>query len=283
MAKQWMGILLIFSLVISLQAQNPVLFEDTQSTSLRYAMVGLQQAESENSVVSKESAMVPLKKPGRAALFSAILPGTGEMYGGSWLKGALFLGAEISLWAGYLVFYNEGVDWRNQFHDFADQYWSEARYWLSVARDAYASSPTDYAVLEDVIYGDADYLDYIDLIREYEHENHHHTLPEERIQQYFEVIGKYDFFAVGWEDYDVNKPELTPLRNKYENMRNSSNVEFKRASTCAMVVMANHLISPLDAAWTISKQNREIRAAMHVDLKPIRDELMPFYGFNIEW
>jgi hypothetical protein len=66
-------------------------------------------------------------------------------------------------------------------------------------------------------------------------------------------------------------------------MRHNSNREFKKASACAMVVMANHVISALDAAWTISRHNRQIEAAIQFEMKPIRDELVPFYGFNVTW
>jgi len=266
-------VIFLIGCVVSVQAQDPIWPEDTQYASLRYSMVGLQQPDPVQDHSASSIDTTKLKKPGRAALFSATIPGTGEMYGGSWLKGAIFLTAEIGLWFGYVTFYNEGVDWRNQFHDFADLYWSEGKYWVSIAADA---------GLQGVV-TETNYPEYLEELREWEHENHHHTLPEERNQQYFEVIGKYDFFAVGWYDYDEDKSVLTPLRTEYETMRNNSNVEFKRASTCAMVSLANHLFSSMDAAWSIARQNRKIKASMRAELKPIRNEMVPLYGFQIEW
>ena len=270
---------LFLGLFVSVRAQNPIWPDDTQSASLRYAMVGLKQDDPTQLSPYSAADTLHLKKPGRAALFSAVIPGTGELYGGSWLKGAILLTAEIGLWIGYARFYQEGADWRDQFHDYAYAHWSEDDYWISIAHQALGDHPE----LQAVIDGTESYTAYLEVLRAWEQENHHHTLPEERNQQYFEVIGKYDLFVGGWDDYNGQSDKLTPHRNAYETMRHTSNVEFKRASTCAMVSLANHLISSLDAAWTVARQNRKIRASMHVDLKPIRNEMVPLYGFQVEW
>lgn len=262
----------LFGMALSLQAKNPVWLGDNQSASLRYAMAGLHQTDAEQTAPSHTAETTSLKKPGLGALFSAAVPGAGQIYAGSWFKSAVFLGAEIGIWVGYAAFYNEGKDWENQFHAYADAHWSEADYWIAIAEEAGVSGVTTVT-----------YPDYLEELRDWEHNNQHHSLPEEKNQQYYEVIGKYDFFAVGWEDYSEDGSKLTPMRNEYETMRNNSNVEFKRASTCAMVALANHMISALDAAWTISKQNRKIRTSAYIKLKPIRNEMVPLYGFNVQW
>lgn len=43
-----------------------------------------------------------LKSPGRAALFSLLLPGAGEVYAGAETKGKIFIISEATLWAGFL-------------------------------------------------------------------------------------------------------------------------------------------------------------------------------------
>ena len=145
-------------------------------------------------------------------LCSALIPGTGEMLNKSWVKGTVFVGVEIALWFGYSHYNSKGNDWEDVFHDYADTHWSEQR-WLD-----YYNPEMDPST---------------------------HSLPETKTQQYYEMIVKYNQFKLGWDDWQPGSPALTDNRNDYEEMRHNSNVEFKRASFCAMGVLANHLFSAL--------------------------------------
>ena len=73
---------------------------------------------------------------------------------------------------------------------------------------------------------------------------------------------------------------MTSNRNEYEEMRDKSNAEFKKASYCGMVVLANHLISALDAAWTIRGINRQVESKVRIGLKPVQHDLTPFLSVN---
>jgi len=173
---------------------------------------------------------------------SALVPGSGQMYSGSWQKGVLFLGLEAVLWYGYTKFNREGKDLEDAFHFYADTHWDEER-WRSLY-----NPNTDPST---------------------------HTLPGTKTQQYYEMIGKYDQFKQGWDDWEPDGPDLTVNREYYEGMRSDSNREFKNASYCAMVALANHLISAFDTGFTIRRYNRTIRGDVAVSMHKVCSETVP--------
>lgn len=212
------------------------------------------------------------KKPPLGGLFSAVVPGTGEMYAGAWWKGALFLGAEVALWVGYNHYADKGQEWDEVFHVFADQHWSEPEYWVFIAQQA-----NIHGVNEN------NYPEYLESLRTYEHAHYSHGLHIDKDQQYYEMIGKYDQFVRGWDDFAEGQTVLTPNRNRYLDMRNNSNRQFKKASTCAMIAVANHVLSAFDAALTIKKENRKLEAKFRTGLKTIGEKPVPFFAFQMNW
>ena len=115
---------------------------------------------------------------------SALIPGTGEFYAGSWIKGALFIGAEVAGWVLLNQFDEKGDDIKAEFRAYALEHWS------------YSS-----------------YVTYHDSLTE----PHTHKLSEEAnerkdpvTQQDFEMIGKYDQFKKGWDDFDLSDPSADP-------------------------------------------------------------------------
>ena len=182
---------------------------------------------------SDENSVINEKNPALGAAMSAILPGSGEMYSGSWIKGAIFMGAEAALWYGYFKYSGKGQDWEDTFHTYADTHWDKER-WLG-----YYNPETDPAT---------------------------HSLPDTKTQQYYEMIGKYDQFKQGWDDWSAGGPDLTPNRFYYEGLRHSSNEEFKRASYCAMLVLANHVIAAFDTGFSIRRKNRAIKGDVNLSM-----------------
>ncbi len=169
------------------------------------------------------------KSPKKAFLFSLLVPGLGELYSGAKKRGIAFLGIEIASWISYGIFRDRGNDIEKEFRAFADQNWGRERYleWLS-------SGSTR---------GDTT-----------------HVLPskEEDIQQYYELIGKYDQFVYGWEDrskgpnsdgsFDRTYTVTSVIREQYEDRRDDSNRNLKRASFSTGAVLFNHVVSAVDAA-----------------------------------
>jgi len=183
-------------------------------------------------------------------ILSAVVPGAGEIYAGSWIKGVLFMGAEIALWIGYGHYSDKGEEWEDIFHEYADTRWSEERW-----REWMAAHP-DYSAQT-------------------------HTLPSTKTQQYYEMIGKYDQFMAGWDDYVDGGPELTPHRDYYEGLRHNSNVQLKRASYCVMFALGNRVLSSFDSVWTIRRRNRQIESQMRIGLMKGGKDWLPSLTWEV--
>jgi hypothetical protein len=190
-----------------------------------------------------------------ATALSAAVPGAGEIYAGSWIKGTVFFAIEVAAWAGYKHYTDEGNRRRTQFRAYADQYWNYERW------ESQYNPNTDPGS---------------------------HGLPMEnnqivKTQQYYEMIGKYDQFMMGWRDWTRGGPDVTDLRNVYETMRHEHNHQLINASRCTMAVLTNHLLSAVDAAWTVHRRNRQIRAAMGMDVRMARTEAVPVVSLRMAW
>jgi len=189
------------------------------------------------------------KKPVLAAALSTAVPGAGEFYAGSWIKGAAFLAIEIAAWVGYKHYTDKGNRLRTEFRAYADDYWSEERW-------------------EE---------------RKDSNDPETHMLPETKTQQYYEMIGKYNQFMKGWKDWEPGGPNLTPRRDAYESMRHEHNDQLINASRCTMAALTNHLLSAMDAAWTVHKRNRSIRTALGMDARMAGAETVPCLSLRVAW
>ncbi|MCK5147872.1 hypothetical protein KAR48_14030 [bacterium] len=196
------------------------------------------------------------KASGLSILFSTAVPGAGQLYTGSWIKGIVFLAAEVALWTGSSKWNTEGQDLEDQFHDYVDidNHWNYDKW-----HENY-NSGTDPST---------------------------HHLPRDengdivKTQQYYEMIGKYNQFKQGWSDWTAGGPDLTPRRDHYETMRYNSNRAFIKASYCTMAILGNHLISALDAVLTYKRINA--RARMNMAFTPVINEPVICTGLALSW
>ncbi|MFZ5981611.1 MAG: hypothetical protein ACOYVF_13365 [Candidatus Zixiibacteriota bacterium] len=199
------------------------------------------------------------KSPGRAFVYSLVLPGLGQYYYGSKVKAAFFLGTEITAWTLCLIWHADGVDLTDDFEAFNREHWIEDRY-VDYLQMAYGEEYTDD---EDIPVS--------------ENEGIIHNLPDTRTQQYYEMTGKYDQFAWGWEDavldgdslydFDAGNPPpkiyeegTTPysaLRFVYEDMREDANNKFDNSKKMVMVAILNRLISGFEAYFMTKHRNSQ--------------------------
>jgi len=178
-----------------------------------------------------------------AFLMSLILPGLGEFYYGAEKRGAAFLAVEAGTWIAYASWYNRGRSIERDFRRFADLHWSEAAY-----RRWDQNTPESFYMRTE-------------------------RLPskQEDIQQYYELIGKYNQFVFGWDDgrdaqgrpvgtnYSIHPGNVTSAnRLGYEGERNRSNRYFKRSSRILGVVVVNHLVSAIDASVHARSRNARL-------------------------
>ncbi len=91
-----------------------------------------------------------------------------------------------------------------------------------------------------------------------------HRLAPYGDQQYYEMIGKYQQFNPGWDDFGDEHTPYTygdPLTERYlfySGLRGSANHYYDIAGAAVIVVIVNHIISAVDAAWTTAKYNKSL-------------------------
>ncbi len=246
--------------------------------------------QSTDSLLSEE---LEGKSVMRAALYSAVIPGTGQYYAGSIWKAALFAGIEIAGWTVYFVNTSNGDKQETQMEAYADDHWSEQKYWSRLyydARDRGLSDLPQYDIDENNIIIDFD-AEIANSLRYLEDAlGHTHRLPETKTQQYYEMIVKYlTQFGNGWEDanfystYYGNTNNMTAQMFSYRDMRNEMNEYYDVASMATNVILINHVLSALDAAWTASRYNREITMKIRAYNKRYFDENVQMVGINLSW
>jgi hypothetical protein len=86
-------------------------------SSLDWRSGDLAQAFSQNS---KEEVFEKSRyySPKTAFAMSFLVPGAGEIYAKSYVKGALFLALETGLWTGYYLFESKGKDQRESYQNY---------------------------------------------------------------------------------------------------------------------------------------------------------------------
>jgi len=208
------------------------------------------------------------KSTKKAFFYSLVVPGAGEYYVGSRIKPAVFLGLEALIWTGYFVYHGKGNDKKDEYIQFADahyQWWEFKSWWNSL------DSTT--------------------------RNNYSHELPWDDdnnrpnfTHEYYENVGKYDEFQVGWDDIGTGQPPpplpggvsvLSANRNHYLDLRRQSNDYFQNASTMIMLSIGNHLISAFDAALTAKSYNKgQKRFSFQFKAKKIDRTQVPILTFD---
>ncbi len=223
------------------------------------------------------------KSPLLAAGMSMVLPGAGEFYSDRFLKSGIFLAIEVATVATAIVYNNKGNNKTAEFQNYADQHWSAVDYatWIQVNGAKYEVSGETYpAITPEVLKAVASY-DF-SVINIWEAANHtegfSHLLPPHGEQQYYELIGKYSQFKYGWDTYvgkdgtrygdDGYDVSYIPQQmTDYAHNRGKANDYYYTAGVAAALIVANHVISALDAAWSTSHYNKEVTSEMGVHLQ----------------
>ena len=197
----------------------------------------------------------------KAFLFSLVIPGAGELYAKSYTKMGIFIAAEAAFIGGYAYYMHQYNVKRDEFRRYADEHWIESYY-----REWYDS----LCALKDT------------------NELGIEILPDERNQQYYEMIGKYDWFTLGWDDIIAREDyqeivdstygiaivtqtsevhdEITRFlsqfksehREIYMEMRKDANDQYTIAKYFVGALILNHLVSAFDAAFTAKRHNDKI-------------------------
>jgi hypothetical protein len=219
-----------------------------------------------------------------AGFLSLAVPGAGEFYTKSYWRAGGFVLVEAGLWAFYAVYSSKGDQQTTVFQNFADDHWSVLRYaqWIEV--NASHLNPTVTSFTGYLIPGTEnlqpwervswDELNKVEnKIAQMSGNGFTHLLPHRPQQQYYELIGKYPQFAAGWDDAGVMTPErilnsdVSQRFLDYAAMRGKANDYFNIATTGSVLLVVNHLLSAIDAAWSAAQFNNQLKLEAH--LQPI--------------
>ncbi len=272
-----------FLILSAFLAVNISLGSDRKLTgNFQWDVLSLKQ----DSIVENSILLEPAKHqdPFANGLYSLVLPGAGQYRSERYLKGAIFLGAEIALVVYAVISNNNGDKKTDEFQRYAEANWNAVRY----ARWIGTHGVVDYGPTVAFTQSDYDAVanhDYtkINAWESGQLGNHtqgfSHQLPKFGEQQYYELIGKYHQFKYGWNTYpqDANGvpvsdggryDDMIPQQLKeYAKERGKANDYYYAASFAVSVLVINHVASAIDAFISTRSYNTEITASL--DLKPV--------------
>ncbi len=241
---------------------------------------------------SPESAGKNKKKhsPLLAGVLSFAVPGAGAVYNNQYLKAAIYLGVEVAAIAIGVIYDKKGDNQTEFFQNYANQHWSVKRYaqWTlaNAKRINPLVNPDEYNVFDNngnVNWSELNRLEG-DLGGYYSH-----RLAPYGDQQYYEMIGKYSQFNVGWEEFgdDPNKPynygdPLTEQFEYYSEQRGLANTYYDYAKWAVIAVISNHIISAFESAWATKHYNETVRMNVSVDKVNYGYFVEYFPKFNVE-
>lgn len=279
-----LALMMCFAAMAQSQTTEPDAFgEDTGDVLLnRQQLLTALQVNLDEQAQDPENFSAPQKSIGKAVLFSAAVPGAGQLYAGSYLKSALFLAAEATAWAINISYNNKGDDQTRVFENYANTNWSEQRYWSFVYSElngkGVAGFP-DGKYDADIVKDDFEreiIINWEDAERDLEQFaatqyiiGFSHHLPETKTQQYYEMIGKYpEQFGNAWADAKFNTrysgsyggataSNLTAMLEEYVVLRSDANRFYDQAGIGSMIALVNHLVSAIDAGFTTRGFNRK--------------------------
>jgi len=275
--KSALSILLVLAFAFTAPAQN----QDwqsfmNQSAYQRFAvMQDQEQPEPDSAVVTVTAAEI--KSPGKAALFSALLPGAGQFYNESYWQAGICLAIEALSWTAWAMYDKKGDDIKAEFRQFADTHWIEADYWTWISdRSGLTYDPDSTAAMN--------------ALRAWEQKNYSHGLHKQKDQQYYEMIGKYDQFNYGWDDSDIglnepgwSKSLRSTRRLHYEDRRYDSNRAYKNANWGITLVLLNHILSAAQAAFVSKRHNDRLAVNLNVEPRLIDNRLYSCLKLRLAW
>ena len=192
-----------------------------QKISTRSYMVAESMDLTPTNMMQTEQSTLTQKSKGKAFLLSLILPGLGERYVGSNTKAQIFMATEVSLWLSYAGFVTYR-DWRKQ--DYKTFAAAHASVELRGKSDSYFIDLGNYQSIYD--YNAA-------------------KLRQRNLPEYYTDVETYFW---NWDS--------SASRARFEQLRISADKADNRALFAIGAILANHVISAIDAIWSVTRYNR---------------------------
>jgi hypothetical protein len=215
------------------------------------------------------------KSPLLAGLFSAVLPGAGEVYSESYLKAAIFFVIEVSAITANILWTKKGDDLTLEFQNYADEHWSPALYaeWLNNFPQPGAEGAPQIVIDPDKNKKSWERVDFkqINQVEELVKTFSHRLVPHGE-QQYYELIGKYRQYNHGWDYWESHESTAEYYNNIPQQMLDYAAMHikpdetyYKYATTAVVVIVINHVLSAIDAVWTTNSYNKNL--TVNLDIK----------------
>jgi hypothetical protein len=242
------------------------------------------QLSSSSTLFQESSNVKDQKSPVLAAVLSAAVPGAGEFYSQSYIKSGAFLAAEVISWIVNVSYNRRGDQATSDFQNYADVNWSVVRYAdyldknegcginINPNTNLPAWQRVNWAELNDCERKLGGFFS--------------HTLPPHGDQQYYELIGKYPQYNPGWDDGGgpISETNISPHFKDYSLMRGHANDLYNKASTALVVIVANHILSAADAAWSVTRYNSvHAQLEMKMQRTPFGMETVPTATVSVRW
>ena len=220
--------------------------ENRRGTSFRFiSALGTQALPTEQREISAiEGPQKPLnleliKSPTKAFLYSALVPGSGQLYIGA-KRGYLQIAAEVGLLAAYFITRSNAQSVRA---DYEQQVRDHVRFY---APDQWPEKFDDWDGIED-----------------YEHaaqyENWDHPYDSDATR---ERTGKWYWKREGdaFTDRPAKEVPDSPARLEAFNLRMEANDKFQLAKTFLGIALLNHVVSAVDARIAAKRYNKKHRS-----------------------
>ncbi|MFC2102990.1 hypothetical protein ACFLSS_01025 [Bacteroidota bacterium] len=225
-----------------------------------------------------------------AGVMSAIVPGSGELYVGEYLKAAIFFAVEAALITVAVINDKDGDDLTAEFEAFADEHWSVVKYAEILLQQPGLPEGCEIPPEELINYNDPN-LNPWERIISWSQLNHcegnfSHHLPRHGEQQYYELIGKYTQYSSGWDEFNADTDgfrDVPQIMKNYSVMRGNANDAYNVASKAVIGIYINHLLSAVDAVWSAVNYNKDLAVNMRVRNIEFAGEIELIPTLNIQY
>ncbi|MCF6268834.1 MAG: DUF5683 domain-containing protein [Melioribacteraceae bacterium] len=270
--KKTIFIILIFAVSIFAQ-ESKLKLSGNISQDLLISSNNYQFDDSESNIVFKK------RSPMLAAGMSVVLPGAGQFYNEDYWKTAIFVAIEVAAIAAAIIYYNKGEDQVASYEAFADSEagWNVDKYanWTVDNANRLNSQIPEGAPVLDIFDNDGNVIwSRLNNLERTISGYYSHLLPAYGDQQYYELIGKYQQFNPGWNDFNYDDAynygdPLTPTFLWYADERGKANSYYDYSSLAVKVLITNHIISAVEAALAANSYNKSFKAEVKVQTNSI--------------
>jgi hypothetical protein len=214
---------------------------DAASAPASFDLASAAEWSYQDSAVTASEALTP----GKAVLWSLLLPGLGDWKMGNRNRAATFFAVEGVIWASFIAFELQG-------QDFEDEYQSLANRFAGITE---GHSDEFYATLRD-----------FDSSEEYEaeikNEGRNYDTGSEYLDQYFTENRVADYEPWLWESTD--------RRLQYSETRSASKTAYRRTDYMLAAAAANRVVSAV-FAFGAAKSLAKHDVGLDIDLSPRGD------------